>query len=183
MLDGQSSPLAAIRYERGFEIDRLLLVACDELRSRGLQIGGVIQTSSGKGGQCAASVLVTDLRSGETFDIWDDRGACARGCRLDESGLLDAEPSIGAAIADKVDLLIINRFGRAESLGRGLIGSFTAAIEAGIPILTAVRPPYDNAWRAFHAGLALEVMAEPATVIAWALSVARPAADRSPRAA
>ena len=49
---------------------------------------------------------------------------CARGCRLDERGLLDAEPAIMAAIADRVDLLVINRFGRAESLGRGLLGCF-----------------------------------------------------------
>ena len=133
---------------KGFEIDALLLGICDELRLRGLHIGGVLQSSHGARGQCAASVLVTDLRSGEVFDIWDRRGTGARGCRLDEGGLLDAEPAINDAIAANVDLLVVNRFGRAESLGRGLIGSFTAAIEAGIPILTAVRAPYDDAWRA-----------------------------------
>jgi hypothetical protein len=162
--------LAAIHYERGFEIDALLLAICDELRSRDLQIGGIIQSSLGKRGQCAASVLVTDLRSGKAFDIWDVRGPCARGCRLDESGLLDAEPALTAAIADGVDLLVINRFGRAESLGRGLIASFTAALEAGIPILTAVRPPYDDAWRDFHDGLACDLAAVPEAVIDWAYS-------------
>ena len=164
--------LGAIRYERGFQIDGLLLAICQALRLRGLQIGGVIQSSVSDGGHCATSVLVTDLRSGRAYDIWQDRGACARGCRLDEGSLLDAEPVIRDAIADKVDLLVINRFGRAESLGRGLIGSFAAAIEAGIPVLTAVRPPYDAAWMDFHGGLGCAFAPELERVIAWASFIA-----------
>ena len=65
----------------------------------------------------------------------------------------------------------MNRFGRAESQGRGLTGSFTAALEVGMPVLTAVRPPYDEAWRAFHGGIGYELTAEPGIVVAWALSV------------
>ena len=33
------------------------------------------------------------------------------------------------SLADGVDLIVINRFGRAESLGKGLLGCFTAAVE------------------------------------------------------
>jgi hypothetical protein len=77
----------------------------------------------------------------------------------------------------------VNRFGRAESLGRGLIGSFTAAIEAGIPILTAVRPPYDEAWRTFHGGIGCELMAEPESAMTWALSVTEPFSVRASRVA
>jgi hypothetical protein len=58
-----------------------------------------------------------------------------------------------AAIAEGIDLLVINRFGRAESLGRGLLGCFTAAMEAGVRVLTAVRVPYVEAWAAYHGGL------------------------------
>jgi hypothetical protein len=111
---------------------------------------------------------VVDLRSGNVFDIWDRRGKGARGCRLDENALLDADPVLRAAIADRVDLVVVNRFGRAESLGRGLINIFAAAIEAGIPVLTAVRPPYDAAWRAFHGGLGCELPPEPGAIVSWA---------------
>jgi hypothetical protein len=37
-------------------------VACGELRSFGIRLGGVIQRSSGDRGQCASSVHVVDLR-------------------------------------------------------------------------------------------------------------------------
>jgi nucleoside-triphosphatase THEP1 len=165
--------LAAIRYDRGLDVDRLLLQSCEALRSRGLRLGGVIQRSSGDAGQCATSVHVVDLRSGEAFDIWEARGVCARGCRLDERGLLDAEPAIMAAIAERADLLVINRFGRVESLGRGLLGCFAAAMDAGVPVLTAVREPYDRAWRAFHGGLAHDLPADQPCVIAWAVRATR----------
>jgi hypothetical protein len=72
-----------------------------------------------------------------------------------------------AAIADRVDLLVINRFGRAESLGRGLLGIFTAAIEAGVPLLTAVRHPYDQAWEQFHGGFAQALAASADAIVAW----------------
>jgi hypothetical protein len=170
VLDANGQPLAAIGYQRDFDVDDLLLRACGELKSFGMRLGGVIQRSSGDRGQCASLVHVVDLRSGESFDIWEARGACARGCRLDERGLLDAEATIRAAISDRMDLLVINRFGRAESLGRGLIGCFVAALEANIRVLTAVRAPYVDSWVNFHGGLAAELPPEVQAVVDWAAS-------------
>jgi uncharacterized protein DUF2478 len=168
-LHPDSRPLAAIRYDRGFDVDDLMLRSCALLRPRGLRIGGLIQRSAGERGACAASVHVVDLRSGEAFDIWEKRGACARGCRLNEGGLIDVEPSIMTALAAGLDLLVINRFGRAESLGRGLVGCFMAAIEAGVPVLTAVRAPYEDAWRDFHGGLGRDLQPDLSAVITWSI--------------
>ena len=166
----KSVPLAAIHYQRGFDIDELLSRSCAQLRSIGVHFGGVLQRSTGEPGQCASTVHVVDLRSGRTFNIWEDRGASAVGCRLDERGLVDAEPTRMATLAEGVDLLVINRFGRAESLGRGLVGCFSAAIEAGVAVLTAVRPPYDQAWYAFHGGCAHDLAPEMQDIIDWALA-------------
>jgi hypothetical protein len=113
-----------------------------------------------------------DLRWGTAFDIWEARGTWARGCRLDEGGLVDAEATLLAAITERADLLVINRFGRTESLGRGLIGCFAAALEAGIPVLTAVRAPYDDAWREFHGGLGQDLHMEASQAVGWAVRAA-----------
>jgi hypothetical protein len=165
------TPLAAITYRRGFDIDELLLRCCTRLRSGGLRIGGLVQQSSGERGQCARSIHVIDLRSGRAFDIWEERGACASACRLDERGLVDAGPTLMGAIADRVDLLVVNRFGRAESLGRGLLGCFSAAIEAGVPVLTAVRHTYDRDWRMFHGGFARELGPSMQDIVEWAMAL------------
>lgn len=169
-------PLAAIRYDRGYDIDRFLVAACASLAASGLRLGGLLQVSTGeRGGNCAANVQVVDLRTGQRFGIWQDRGPCARGCRLDEAGLAESEVAVRQAIADRVDLLVINRFGRAESLGRGLRGCFDAALLADIPVLTAVRAPYDLAWAAFHDGLGADLECDIANVVCWASTLRKKA--------
>ena len=82
------------------------------------------------------------------------------------------------AIADRVDLLVINRFGRAESLGRGLRSCFERAIEADVPVLTAVRIPYDEAWRNFHDGIGLQLTCDVEPVTAWVANLAPPVPGR-----
>jgi molybdate transport system ATP-binding protein len=163
--------VAAILYDRGDDVDALILDACTVLRRGGLRIGGIVQSSLGHRASCASSVHGIDLCTGERFNIWQQRGAGARGCRLDERGLIVAEPAILSAIAEGVDLVVINRFGRAESLGGGLIQCFTAAFEARIPLLTAVRPPYDAAWTTFHGGVGQNLAAQLESILSWVHAV------------
>jgi len=61
-------------------------------------------------------------------------------------------------------------FGRAESLGRGLLDWFVRTLEAGIPVLTAVREPYDEAWAGFHGGLAADLEPDAVAVCDWVLT-------------
>lgn len=168
---GLNGLLAAVTYSRGYDIDRLLIDVCADLAKAKLRLGGLLQVSTGDKGNCATTINVVDLRTGKAFDIWEDRGACARGCRLDERGLVDAAPVIDGAIADAVDLIIINRFGRAESLGGGMLASFSSALSAGIPVLTAVRDPYCKAWAEFHGGFGHDLAAERSLVVTWALGL------------
>jgi hypothetical protein len=162
--------LAAIAYDRGFDIDCLLVTACERLSRRGVRLGGLLQISTGPKGGCASTVHVLDLRTNTAFDIWEERGTCAKGWRLDERGLAAASRAVDKAIADRVDLVIMNRFGRAESLGSGLLASFSLAVSAGLPVLTAVCAPYDVAWSNFHGGLGHVLPTNIAAIAAWAES-------------
>lgn len=160
--------IAAVRYSRKFEIDRLFADVCKALLESGARVGGVIQTiTPGIEGQCAASIQVIDVRSDAVFNVWENRGLDAKGCRLNETGLLEMEPTLLTAIEDRVDLLLVNRFGRAESLGRGLISCFAAAMDAHVPILTAVREPYDIEWQRFHGGMGVELPSDISAVLQW----------------
>jgi len=167
-----SQSIAAVHYSKGFDIDALLVEACRALAESGLRLGGLLQISEGGVGGCATSVHLYDLQTRSAFDIWEDRGACARGCRLDEAGLDAAAAVLDRAIADGVDMLIINRFGRAESLGRGLLPYFAQAVEDRIPVLTSVRPPYDEAWAEFHGSFGTDLPCNKEKVLDWALSIA-----------
>jgi len=160
--------IGAICYDRGIDVDPLLVAVSDGLRQRGYRLGGVLQNAVGDRGSCAPSVHVVDLQSGALFNIWESRGVGSRGCRLNEGGLIDVEPAIMAAIDARVDLLLINRFGRAEACGGGFVGCFSAALEAGIMVLTAVRESYLGAWTSFDGGLGTNLDPDVATVLDWA---------------
>lgn len=163
--------LAAVNYPLGFDINGLLAAVVAELEGRGLTIGGLRQeVEPDDGGPRRLAVI--DIRSGKSAIITQYRGKEAQGCKLDPRGLADIAPSIADAIAAGVDLIVINKFGRAESEGGGLLSSIAAAVDAGIPVLTAVREPYVAAWREFHGGLGIELAPEPEAVLAWCGTVA-----------
>lgn len=82
-------------------------------------------------------------------DLGRTRFLC-QGCRLDERGLAAASQAIDKAIVDRVDVVVMDRFGGAESLGGSLFASLASAVATGWPVLTAVRAPYDMAWMKFH---------------------------------
>jgi len=156
--------LTAIKFQRGVSIDARLTHICTLLSANGLTVGGLIQENS-----CGdvSGVQLVDIRSRQKFDIWENRGLHASGCRLDEAELLGSAKVIEQAILDRVDLVIINRFGRAESEGKGLRDYFAQAIDAGIPVLTGVRDPYVEAWQQFHGGMAHELLATDTKMENW----------------
>lgn len=172
-MSNQLPALGAIVYERGFDTDALIRALCMHLSEAGVRLGGLLQVATGPRDGCAGSIEVEDMRTGHRQNIWEDRGACARGCRLDERGLAASVPAIEAAIAANVDLVVINRFGRVESRGAGLMPCIAAAIESNIPVLTAVREPYLDSWRSFHGGLGTEIEPRLDEALRWCLRVSK----------
>ena len=111
---------------------------------------------------------LTDLKSQRRFSISQELGTEAEGCRLDAAGLAEAGALLDRSIDRDTELLLLNRFGVAEAEGHGLRSIFARAMEAGVPILTAVRPPYTEAWVDFHGGLAVDLPPALEPVLAWA---------------
>jgi hypothetical protein len=157
--------LAAIVYDLGFPIDELMFEVARNLRSQGVRLRGVVQQNAAST-SCAAMTLI-DLATGERFSFSQDLGVEARGCRLDPRGMADVAARIDAAAGGDFDLLILNKFGKAEAEGGGLRSALARAIAAGIPVLSSVREPYLQAWSRFHGGLAAELPPRLDAVVAW----------------
>ena len=168
--------LAAIRYARDFPINELLRRVVAELKQRRLAVGGVLQR--GESEDACARLLLVDIRTGESAVITQDRGKDAAGCKLDPRGMADIAHCISDAVTADVDLITINKFGRAESEGAGLLSCFAEVVVAGIPLLTAVREPYLDAWQAFHGGLATALPTCFETIVSWCVDACRTAACR-----
>jgi hypothetical protein len=170
--------LAAVIYQTGFRIDAFLATIACSLRAEGFKLAGTIQeNASGAETSCSAMTLV-DLASNVRFAISQDLGSAALGCRLDPRGLAEAESPLAATLDTGPDLVILNKFGKAEAEGGGLRNTFIRAIETGIPILTAARPPYTEAWNRFHGGLAVDLPPDFDTVRSWCRSAATSTEDR-----
>lgn len=159
--------LAAVRYDIGFDINRLLREVASELRNQGFDVGGVFQETDGSTDSNCARLSVVDIRTGTSASITQERGRDAHGCKLDPRGLADISHCITNAIDAGVDLILINKFGRAESEGAGLLSCIAHAVCADIPVLTTVREPYVDAWCSFHGGLATELPPSRSAVVEW----------------
>ena len=165
--------LAAIGYQAGFKIDDFLRRIIDRLRADHISLSGALQENTGGGeGLCSAMTLV-DLASQRRFGISQDLGSQSKGCRLDARGLSEIGALLDRTLDQHIELLVLNRFGTAEAEGGGLRSVFARAIDAGIPILTAVRPPYLDAWAEFHGGLAVDLPTDLDRVLAWSGNAVR----------
>jgi nucleoside-triphosphatase THEP1 len=167
--------LAAVHYERGFDVNRKIVDVVTRLRQRGLVVGGVLQEMETDPDGLCTRLRIVDLRSGRSARITEDRGKAAGGCKLDPRGLAEITPYITDAIDAGTDLIVINKFGRAEAEGGGLLSCIAEALSRGVPVLTTVRAPYLEAWRAFHGGLAIEIPPSLPRVLEWWDAVARSA--------
>jgi hypothetical protein len=83
-------------------------------------------------------MYVKDLLGGGEIKISLDRGKEARGCRLDPDAFARIDAWIERAVLERVDLLIINKFGREEAHGRGLRPVIAEALIAKIPLMIGV---------------------------------------------
>ncbi len=110
---------------------------------------------------------LTTLGSSRVFRISQPLGNGLAGCRLHPGALAQCSSFIEAELEEGADLLILNRFGRGESEGRGFRELISRAIELDVPVLIAVRPTYEEAWAEFGAGLSCDLPMTQDIVLTW----------------
>lgn len=162
--------LAAIPYASGFGIDAFMHGVVARLRRRGLRLGGVIQHNDAACDDRCMAMSLEDLANGNRFPISQDLGGFSEGCRLDSAGLAAAAAAFSGALAERADLVLVNKFGKQEALGQGLRQEIAAAVAAGLPLLIAVRDDALSAWRDFAGDDWSDLPAEAAAVESWALA-------------
>lgn len=146
--------LAAVVFDRDEQPDPPLLAFIEAATQRGAKIAGLVQERSCADGLCDLhDARVRDLVTGETLDIMQDLGRDATGCRVDPAAIATAARWLDAAREGIPDLLVVNRFGRLESEGGGMLAEIGQAFAEGLPIIIAAPRRYLDAWDAFACGL------------------------------
>jgi len=146
------------------DIFRSLIIRCRELD---LSVAGVLQHQAAAGASRRCDVQLEDLNSGHRTALFEDRGAGARGCRLDEAALAEATARVEASLEYEPNLLVLNKFGKVECEGGGFRDLIATAIDRGIPIVIGVPKCNLEAWRSFAGEFAIELSADACQVEQW----------------
>jgi hypothetical protein len=139
----------------------------EDCRRRGLRLAGVLQhpVCSEVAGHC--DVALEELTTGLRTDLFEDRGPGAGGCRLDEAALAEVNGQVACSLDTDPDLLILNKFGKVEAEGRGLLDLVAMAVERGIPVVIGVPIRNLEPWRQFAGGMSVEFTSDPSEMADW----------------
>lgn len=163
----EQPPLAAIRFGAGTAIDALLCDVADRLAACGIRVAGLVQDTTPDGDSCCGAVHLRDVRDGSRVAISQDLGPGATGCRLDSTVLAEVAADLERSLDGTLQMLVLNRFGKAEAEGGGLRPVIQKAVALGVPVLTAVKDEYAEAWGGFHGGLGTALPPDQAVVVDW----------------
>lgn len=156
------------------ETDAFVAGVVDDLAAAGLRLAGTVQSNVERPGRRRCDMDIKVLPDGPVLRISEDRGDLARGCRLDGGVLEQGVAEVMARLAG-ADLLIVNKFGKHEAEGRGMVSAIAAAVEAGMPVLIGVNALNLQAFQDFAGDLAVALPADRALVRGWCLEGCRAA--------
>ena len=167
-------PLAAVVCDNGRERDALLSQVADALTAEGCSLGGAVQSNVDRPGRRKCDMYLRDLASGEKVLISLDRGNEAQGCRLDSDAFARVSLWVEQALAAGIDLLVINKFGKEETEGRGLRSLIADALIAGIPVILGVCSLNLPDLEAFAGETVQRLPPQSEAILAWCRTAIKP---------
>ena len=131
------APFAAAVYTPDTGDRMALLKFVEKLKALNTRVGGVLQealfNSEGEIVGLNAVDVATDRRIPITRAVKNSDE-----CGLDVSALAETASIIDSAISDRLELVVVEKFGELEQNGKGLIDEILQTIAEGIPLLIAV---------------------------------------------
>lgn len=149
-------------------IDLLLADVVERLERQGVVLAGTVQTNIPRAGSENCDMDLRLLPDGPVVRISVDRGAHARGCRLDAGALEQSVLWVSHALA-RAEFLVVNKFGKQEAEGKGLAASIADALARGLPVLVGVNGLNLSAFLEFADGCAVELEPDAPRVADWCL--------------
>ena len=146
--------------------DALLVRVADTLQARGLRLAGSVQTNVERDCIHHCDMDLRILPDGPVIRINQDLGAGSSGCRLDPGALEQAVAEVEARLTG-ANLLIVNKFGKREAEGKGLIPVIGDAVDLGIPVLVGVNGLNLAAFLSFAGEDAIALPTDVASVVQW----------------
>lgn len=151
--------------ERG-KTDRFLASVVAALETAGVRLAGTVQTNIVRPDRTRCDMDLRVLPDGPVYRISEDRGAAARGCMLDHGALEQTVAEVTRRM-DGAEVLIVNKFGKAEAEGHGLIQAISDALDRQVAVLVGVNELNLPHYLDFVGGLSVALPAEEGVVVDW----------------
>ncbi|MFN3846271.1 MAG: DUF2478 domain-containing protein [Paracoccaceae bacterium] len=163
--------LAFIPNPHRGEGDRILIEVAQRLTEVGVAVAGVVQINTEIGSDRPCLMDLCILGDGSRIRISQSLGLFSSGCRLNPAGLEDAVGRVESTmLLGGPQILILNKFGKAEIEGRGFRQLIGQVLATGVPVLTSVSEKNQAGFDDFAQGAATALPADEACVIQWCLS-------------
>jgi len=167
-------PLAFVQIAEGGDVDKMFEELAQRLHQMRWRVGGFLQRTIAEPQSRHATMYLENIATHQITMLSQPLGAGSSGCRLNFDVLGQATYELATKINTDYDVLILNRFGKAESEGQGFRSVIAAALEYELPVITAVKPIYREAWDLFAAEFAQELPFELERLLDWSCSNLKP---------
>jgi Protein of unknown function (DUF2478) len=164
--DDRGAVIAVIRRLPNVHVDALFDTLVKRWRHT-IRIAGVVAESYGLADRACDAGFLRNLATGERFSMFQELGSASESCHLNPDGVLAATAALQRDIADGCDFAVLSKFGKLEAAGGGLIDAFSAAVEAGIPVLTSVSRAFEPALTQYAAPMFCWVRADIGEIEEW----------------
>ena len=160
------------------DTDLVLASVAESIGAAGVKICGTVQVNTECDGDGPCDMDVQVLPDGPVIRISQSLGPEARGCRLDPGALETAIASCEKRL-DGAEVLLVNKFGKQEALGRGFRSLIGDALAREMPVVVGLNALNKEAFFAFTEGAAEQVSPDRDAILSWVLA----ALERAPNAA
>ena len=146
--------------------DLLLAQVAALAEGAGMALAGCVQVNTDRAGSDDCDMDLRILGGGPLVRINQRLGAGSRGCKLDPGALEMAVAEVGARMSG-AQALIVNKFGKHESLGRGFRPLVGEALAQGIDVVLGVNRLNLKEFLSFAGEMAQELDANPQAILAF----------------
>lgn len=164
-MESRASKIASVVGAPSAEVQDVLARLAMAWRASGLKVVGALAEPHGLSERSCGAGFLRDIASGTPYPIYLETAPRDTSCHVDVVGVERASAAILNQIVT-ADLVVLSKFGKLETMGRGLAVVFDTAIAAGKPILTSVAGKHRDAWRSF-APSATSLTLDEAAIEAW----------------
>lgn len=160
--------LACVSLPGHGSTDAFLARLVVRLEAQSMRLAGTVQSNHERIGRKKCDMDLRVLPDGPSLRISEDRGDLARGCTLDSGVLEQAVVEVMNRLAG-AEVLIVNKFGKRECEGRGLVPAIAEAVDRDMAVLVGVNGLNMPQLRAFAGDDLLVLPADLDRVMQWCL--------------